>query len=1734
MDSRGPYDGSGSPDIVRVTNLNDSGSGSLREAVEGSGLSPRFVIFEISGTLVLESDIAITSPYITVAGQTAPPPGIALRGGSSATSSAGGLVVYGHHVLVQHIRARPGDGDPLLPQTAAHDGILIYDLSGTYTPHHIILDHCSISWTGDKAANIIAVNNGNLTLWRCIISESLYRATNVIPQAGSWGAPNNPPSSLGLLIGNHVTQVSIIQCALLHNSDRNPEWHEGASFQFINNVVYDWGRDDNPYNWASFGYGPAADPWFADIIGNVYIAGISAHPNLPLYAIGTWVGDVGSSIYINDNILDETAASITPYFNNMAFDPRVGSPTNPIAGQTILPASSVRALVLANAGTMPAYRDAVDTRVTNDADNYTGTVISSQDEVGGWPVLAMIPRALTTPSSPHFITSSGYSNLEIWLHGYADVVEGVVVDPVDITGFGDISMPHPTLTGAGLPLPVSGSGSFTALAPSIDSAPPVASVTGSGSFTAVAPMLLSSVVVVSSVPDEDVPLVVATPPPIPKSLTIDISDGFGPREYLSSLYNVDQSFSHTKNMPALFTFSLVQASGDTSFVAPKRGAHVVYFDGRFEARDRKATSGILFSGWITNEPQPTFLGLNRNQLTGEVWSYRCECTSEDFIANIKSLPPTIYINKTRGYILRDLLTQLFTIPVPNKLADGIVPVIVPFPFDLSGIKDGGVEQIYQVDTSKKFSDVAKEMGDADGYAYRFIDGRVFYAPQSLPVRSDSDPRYALVIDHKDPRFVPGNLNLKRVASPITNDLTVIGNNEGTTLVHESFISDGYQGFIPLAYPPFGVAETMLLTDDFTADTIDDTLWTVGPGDIYLEPFQGSLNILGGLGGTNRDTYIISKKAIELCGILDIRDGEVFFPPSPSGSGFIGGLHATAVPTDFGIVSGWLVEADTKQIWAIADGAKVPGGVLPIDTNMSYVLRRHITVDRPVRQYNAFSQHLHATSASYGGIVAPPATATITYTADQVDSSDVNNVITTRAIVAYAVVQDPPAFVLYAPILNSNLHAVMNFVSIFKPIQVEVLLGGVQAQVGNFLDGGVCTITLDTPPTTTNQSVQTSDLGHARLSFYATKAPSAFTPTALLPQVGVITIPPMGTRIEVIYRKSDVSRTRMQSTTSIASERARFRDDGIRKKTLRPKDMNPVPRTSEECIFYAQAYLSDNSTPLYEGSYSFETNESDATYLAFWPIAGDYVRCDVPLPDGTRISQDLIVETVNSNFLGKGAYQIQLTFGSANRFAIVQRNLLLQRQTSLSDPAIVKTDILSAELINATDRQQPEDIPSIFVSNITPTTVDINVVRGLAVMGDNLIVNGDFNGDNGLVDWKDEGNGFPNLLGVPPSWDPRIGPDGIMFVNPGDAFFGAATSLAFAVDDARSYKVGMYIYSQVETAGFDVSFLESTSSAGYIQRVVAFTTPDTNEIALTGSVQVFGGILQAGWHFYAGDYTPTLGTKWASMLVRNGTGDIYYTFYGPASPDVPNLSLSKVPPYSPIAVDGIDVHAYQDTNLLTYELRATDAGWGSLLTTNFAPYTDVNPYTVAGNSLIAWFAPGTSKITVPRSKRDMRFFVRPFNLYGNYSRRSAMTRVVFPLANHTPVVGVTYSISETAVQVNIPYTQDPDVAGFIFYGPQKPLSNGEVGLIYQGDGVTTLFLWDGGKPDSGVNAIAGAGLLSVQFPAYDGLTSYWISIYTYNLLGERGPLLNMLIDPNAVAYGGVVALAPTLAGVGTSV
>jgi hypothetical protein len=424
MNTRAAYACGSSPAVHRVTNLNDSGAGSLRAALTAAG--PRVVIFEISGYINLSSDVVITSPCLTVAGQTAPSPGITVRMVPGGGASEAMIMINTHDVLFQHFRVRPGWGDGG-GDSICNSGVRLYGGS----EYNVVMDHMSISWAQDENFHFgygTSQNGGltNATMWRSIVAEGLT------------GAPGSGSCTGGGVSGGHgiaaagAKRIAVVQTLIANNRERNP-WFLNTHAAVVNNLVYNWANQ-----WGlvisdatNFG-GGVTGTIQVSAVGNRFIVG--ANGTLDGFNYVVMTGGIapfvpGHQVYLSDNTLDQASysgVSVTPYQNALSYDPRVGSPPPGApfpSGLNVMASSNVEQFVLENAGARPLDRDAVDQRIVRDVRSRTGIRLSSPNEVGGYPSLPANHRALTLPSNPNAVTPSGYTNLEKWLHGYAAALE---------------------------------------------------------------------------------------------------------------------------------------------------------------------------------------------------------------------------------------------------------------------------------------------------------------------------------------------------------------------------------------------------------------------------------------------------------------------------------------------------------------------------------------------------------------------------------------------------------------------------------------------------------------------------------------------------------------------------------------------------------------------------------------------------------------------------------------------------------------------------------------------------------------------------------------------------------------------------------------------------------------------------------------------------------------------------------------------------------------------------------------------------------------------------------------------------------------------------------------------------------------------------------------------------------------------------------------------------------------
>jgi hypothetical protein len=384
--------------VYRVTNLNDGGDGSLRAAIGATGA--RVIIFEVSGTIRLASDLRISNPYVTIAGQTAPSPGITLRGAT--------VVINTHDVLIQHLRTRVGD-DAGGPSPGTRHG---FQLIGS-SISDVVIDHVSASWGIDELIGSYRLDG--VTISNSIWSEGLSRSRH--PQG---------EHSKGIFLAEGTHRYAFIGNLVAHNRDRNPAINGDVSTVVANNVIYNWGNSAATAIWDS-NSDATGKPSLAAIVGNVFLPG----RDTPSDAVAVKLHDTlapGTRVFLLDNMWAGTVPA-NPWsigeVERLSFDPRATTAPLWPDGFVAQPSALVENAVLAFAGARPTDRDAVDQRIVGEVRSRGGRVIDSPSQVGGWPALPMNTRAFTLPERPSGDDDGdGYTNLEELLHRLAAELEG--------------------------------------------------------------------------------------------------------------------------------------------------------------------------------------------------------------------------------------------------------------------------------------------------------------------------------------------------------------------------------------------------------------------------------------------------------------------------------------------------------------------------------------------------------------------------------------------------------------------------------------------------------------------------------------------------------------------------------------------------------------------------------------------------------------------------------------------------------------------------------------------------------------------------------------------------------------------------------------------------------------------------------------------------------------------------------------------------------------------------------------------------------------------------------------------------------------------------------------------------------------------------------------------------------------------------------------------------------------
>ncbi|MCD7902028.1 MAG: fimbrillin family protein [Bacteroides sp.] len=446
--------------VIKVTNLNDSGAGSLRAALSESG--PRTIVFEVDGVIELKSRLDIRNGDVTIAGQTAPGDGICLKNYS--------FVVRANNVIIRYIRARMGD------EAKTEDDAMW----GRYLKN-VIIDHCSMSWSTDECSSFYA--NENFTMQWCVLSESLRNSVHDKGQhgyGGIWGGVN--ASFHHNLLAHHDSRNPRFDGGDVYGTSDNPLTNNQRAMDYRNCVVYNYS------NYPAYG----GEGQKINFVGNYYkwgpasVNGPDASTNGKkrryFYRISGVKGSVDygcPSIYVGDNTnyLETTDGNDNGInadnWAGMEYDtsnqgsttytqlttPISIAPDGVASKVTTHTAAVAYERVLDYAGAS-LKRDAVDLRAVNDTRTGTATYmtggngsingyVDTQSAVGGWPVYEAgkvkkdtdgdgIPDSFedafgldknsAADGNEKTLDPTGrYTNLEIYLHYLVkDIVKGQV------------------------------------------------------------------------------------------------------------------------------------------------------------------------------------------------------------------------------------------------------------------------------------------------------------------------------------------------------------------------------------------------------------------------------------------------------------------------------------------------------------------------------------------------------------------------------------------------------------------------------------------------------------------------------------------------------------------------------------------------------------------------------------------------------------------------------------------------------------------------------------------------------------------------------------------------------------------------------------------------------------------------------------------------------------------------------------------------------------------------------------------------------------------------------------------------------------------------------------------------------------------------------------------------------------------------------------------------------------
>ena len=587
------------------------------------------------------------------------------------------------------------------------------------------------------------------------------------------------------------------------------------------------------------------------------------------------------------------------------------------------------------------------------------------------------------------------------------------------------------------------------------------------------------------------------------NLLIDNNDGLGQQDY-TAYVDVDHLPKITRRLNQAATMTAWLVAADPSFHPPVSGARVLLL---------RADGFRLFTGYLAMAPEQQYLGYSH---AGPAWRYTLQALDDSCLLDHNALPVrTPFALRTAGDAVRTLANDV----LPNGL-------------DLSGVQDVSPVNQFPIVPQKTWTEHAQELATMTRASYRAHDGKLYF---------EEVGQQSFTISEQDENFVPEGLVLLQ-SDQLRNDVTIIGELEPLVYVRDYFLGDGTTLGFYLSEVPFSKSAVTVFLEDYTATSLEPTLWSVTDPNGKVSVSGGQLQINGG------PATVSFVEQLELAGGVMMQHGQVVFNAASSGT--FGAIYNGSVG-DSNCIAGFAISPNGANcsIQALINGGRV-GSALGTVPGHLYAFTTQLFCNEAHRIHQTYLSSTHPAGSGRGGDSISAALRVVLAVHD-VDPNNPGTLAAPATVLYDDVLPAPPGFATYGLANSPNLCVSVSFTRLQHVVDTEVrsLIPGGQFRTrltGNLADGGECYVT-----------------SSAELRFYPPYPPQ------------------QNEQIVVAYRSSARAMARVQDPNSIAAHQ-HGSDSGRRSYVRRLK--LPLAPTSIDCENAAVALLDDTVQPAWAGEY----------------------------------------------------------------------------------------------------------------------------------------------------------------------------------------------------------------------------------------------------------------------------------------------------------------------------------------------------------------------------------------------------------------------------------------------------------------------------------------------------------------------------------------------------------------------